>query len=67
VATTVAMAAMIRLFVTASPRPGRPSGFSHASREKFRKFRFERPVGSLKLNAIITATGRMRYVVTKAA
>src|SRR6476620_5135678 len=61
------MAATTRLFRTASSRPGRPSGFSHASSENCLKFRFDRPVGSLKLNRIITATGKMRYAVTPKA
>jgi hypothetical protein len=60
VAARVEMTAISRLFRTASDRPGRPSGFSHAPSENSRQFRFDRPVGSLKLNRIITATGRIR-------
>jgi hypothetical protein len=60
VATSVDVDATIRLLATASARPGRPSGFSHASSENCLKTRLERPVGSLKLNRIITATGRIR-------
>ena len=56
--------ATTRLLRTASPSPGRPSGFSQASIEKERQFRFDRPVGSLKLNRIMIATGRIRYAVT---
>ncbi len=60
VATIVEAKAMIRLFETASVSPGRPSGLSHASIEKPRQVRFDRPVGSLKLKRIITATGAIR-------
>jgi hypothetical protein len=45
VATIVEMNAMTRLFPTASARPGRPSGLSHASSENPRHVRFDRPTG----------------------
>ena len=43
--------------------PRRPSGLSQASNE-FRKTRFERPVGSLKLKAIMISTGSARNATT---
>ena len=67
VAMRVDSAAMSRLANTASPRPGRPSGFSQASMEKPFQVRFERPVGSLKQNRIMTSTGSARYVTARKA
>ena len=64
VATIVDTNAMRMLLNTASGSPGRPSGFIHASRLKPRQVRFDRPVGSLKLNAIMITTGRIRYSTT---
>ena len=61
VAMRVERAAMTTLRSTASPRPAGPSGLSQASMLKPFHVRLARPVGSLKLNAIITRTGKARY------
>ena len=67
VAMMVDRDAMTRLANTASPRPGRPSGLSQASMEKPFQVRLARPVGSLKLNTIITSTGSARYETARKA
>ena len=60
VATIVEMNAITRLFAPPRAGPVRPSGSDHASSEKVPHWRFDLPAGSLKLNAIMTTTGRIR-------